>query len=595
MNYENLGLILLLALGLAFILSKLKISPIIAYLLAGVIGTSYLGINFNSPYFSLITSLALNLIAFEIGSGFDISKARELFTRALTIALVEMTLIVMISYYTGIFILHLGTIGSAFLILASIDTSTSIIYKLTGGNKKFDLLIAVASIEDIEVFFIYSILVALGGSFSLTKIISIVLQVVIASFMIYVFAKFFLNRVLFKPSRIEDESILTLLPIALVFIFAAISQITGVPETLTMILAGIAFSSVSGSGKVIQYISPIREFALIFFFLSVGGLLKINISITTFMLISFLIILIKYFSFSTANWITGSRFVDSFVDGIYMIPLSEFGIITSLDAIQQGINIYAVYIISIVVVILSSILASVIIPRVDRIRKLLNRTYSNSKVLLQMDLAISWFNKTVVKNITPISKSTLLKSFIQITFYIIVPFFLFPTLYRFEDAILSPLRISWLFYPFFAFSVFLAIVLLLRFTIEMVRVYYTLLGEIIIRAHNLKSKLIREFWNGIVDIAGHGVTFYILVVMLFYVALELPVVVEHIPSFIVGPGILVGFIGSMIYIRRIRFKTITKFYLFSKRKPNQKSIIKLTKNVILKMKKNKERIIAPNE
>jgi Kef-type K+ transport system membrane component KefB len=156
---------------LAFILTRLKLSPIIAYLIGGILASTYLSVNFNSPEFSLITSLALNLLAFEIGTGFDLTKARELFTRAIFVALVELTLILIISYYTGLYILHLGSVGSTFLVLASIDTSTSIIYKLTEGKtiRDKDLLIAVASIEDIEVFFIYSVIVALGGNFSLYK------------------------------------------------------------------------------------------------------------------------------------------------------------------------------------------------------------------------------------------------------------------------------------------------------------------------------------------------------------------------------------------------------------------------------------------
>lgn len=90
------------------------------------------------------------------------------------------------------------------------------------------------------------------------KITTVIIEVAVASMILYVFARFLFQRVLFSPSKVEDESII-LLPIALVFIFSYISSITGVPTTLTMILAGIAFSSVSE--KVIKTIAPVREFA----------------------------------------------------------------------------------------------------------------------------------------------------------------------------------------------------------------------------------------------------------------------------------------------------------------------------------------------
>ncbi|TRM80038.1 hypothetical protein DJ522_08960, partial [Sulfolobus sp. F3] len=148
---------------------RLKISPVIAYLLGGVLATTYLGVSFNSSYFSILNFLALNLLAFEIGASFDISRARELFRKALSISLVELILITLLSYYFGLYLLHLGPLLSLFLVMASIDTSTSILYKIAGNkldkNTK-DLLIAVASIEDIEVFFLYSIAVAANGSFN---------------------------------------------------------------------------------------------------------------------------------------------------------------------------------------------------------------------------------------------------------------------------------------------------------------------------------------------------------------------------------------------------------------------------------------------
>jgi Kef-type K+ transport system membrane component KefB len=221
----------------------------------------------------------------------------------------------------------------------------------------------------VEVFFIYSVIVALDGNFSFIKITTVIIEVAVASMILYVFARFLFQRVLFSPSKVEDESIIILLPIALVFIFSYISSITGVPTTLTMILAGLAFPSVSE--KVIKTIAPVREFALIFFFLAVGGLLKINENLIGFFVVSLLIISIKYFSFSTASWLTGTNFVQSYTNGIYMIPLSEFGIIVTLDALEEGVNVYTVYLISITVVIAFSIIATVLVPRIQKYQHLL--------------------------------------------------------------------------------------------------------------------------------------------------------------------------------------------------------------------------------
>ncbi|NON63314.1 cation:proton antiporter, partial [Acidianus sp. RZ1] len=205
--------------------------------------------------------------------------------------------------------------------------------------------------------------------------------------------------------RIDEESIAIILPISLVFIFEYISQIVDVPSTLTMILAGLAFSSVSNSERVMRITAPVREFALIFFFLAVGSLVPISLDLLTFLEFSFIIILIKYFAFSLSSWLTGSNFVKSFTNGIYMIPISEFGIIVSLDAISQGINVFPIYLTSITVVILSSIVASILIIKVDYISETISKVYERFVVLQQMDSAIAWLYRSAIKDISPIASN----------------------------------------------------------------------------------------------------------------------------------------------------------------------------------------------
>ncbi|MFP3163865.1 MAG: cation:proton antiporter [Acidianus hospitalis] len=588
MDYGALGLSLLLSLVLAFILTRLKLSPIIAYLIGGILASTYLGVNFNSPEFSLITSLALNLLAFEIGTGFDLTKARELFTRAIFVALAELTLILIISYYTGLYILHLGSVGSTFLVLASIDTSTSIIYKLTEGKtiRDKDLLIAVASIEDIEVFFIYSVIVALGGNFSFIKITTVIIEVAVASMILYVFARFLFQRVLFSPSKVEDESIIILLPIALVFIFSYISSITGVPTTLTMILAGIAFSSVSGSEKVIKTIAPVREFALIFFFLAVGGLLKINESLMGFFVVSLLIISIKYFSFSTASWLTGTNFVQSYTNGIYMIPLSEFGIIVTLDALEEGVNVYTVYLISITVVIASSIIATVLVPRIQKISTFISEIYSRSRILPQLDSAIIWFNRTVIRQITPFSKSEITRASLRLMVIILLPFAIFPLFHRLSTFI--PSNLGFLFYTIFIGESVIASLLLYNFSLSSMRIYYIIVGEIFIRIQKVKSRSFKEFWRGILDFAGIGSIFFLILSSLFYLFLEMSSLLAYDPPLISFPTQFVSLVIIIIHISRRDFKKISKFSMYSRRKPSYKKVIKITSIAIQRYKKESD-------
>ncbi|AAK43070.1 Na(+)/H(+) antiporter, putative [Saccharolobus solfataricus P2] len=583
MDYALLSLMLLFTLLLAFILTRLKVSPVIAYLLGGLISFNYFHFDFNSSYFEILNFLALNLLAFEIGTSFDISRAKELFRRAMGIALTELILIVLISYFIGLYLLHLDLFASLFLVMASIDTSTSILYKIIGNKvdkNDRDLLVAVASVEDIEVFFLYSIAIALNGSFNVFRISFVILEVFIASLIIYAFAKYFLTGLsIFKFTSFEDESILILVPIVLVFVFEYISQVTQVPATLTMILAGIAFSSISGSEKVLRYTGPIREFSLIFFFLSVGSYLKITAGISTFVLISFIILAIKYFSFSTASWVSGTTLVKAFTNGLYMLPLSEFGIIVSLQALQQGIDIAIVYYISVVVVLVSSIIASILAVRVNVLQRVIGIVYSRSYFLRQLDSTIIWLNKTLSTNLSPILRSVLFRGFVKMFLYLILPYVLFPIINSIVKSIIDPINNLILQYLLYSGEIVIALFLLYLFLLEGSRLYSIINNEILVRIVRVRSRLFKEFWFGLTSFSS---TFYTIILTIIYIIFEIIPLLYNFPIRLVFVPLLI----SLYFIYRYRAPPITYTRIDNK---EADKIVKLSVKVIKKMRKRRSK------
>ncbi|MUN28463.1 cation:proton antiporter [Sulfuracidifex metallicus] len=588
MNYEYLSIVLLFTLTLAYILSKVKLNPIVAYLIGGVIGTSFLGINFNSSYFSILTFLALNLLSFEIGAGFNISKIGPLLRKSITIALVELSFITTISYLAGIYILHFSPLGSTFLVLASLDTSTSILYKLFERKnvEDRDVLIAVASIEDVEVFFLYSFFVALNGSFRILTVVSVIIELLVASALIYVIAKFFVNRVINGIIRIEDQGITTLIPVTLVFVFQFISTSVGVPTTLSMILAGIAFASVSSSDKVFKLSSPIRDLSLIFFFLSVGGYLKLSLSILEYVIIGILVLGIKYFSFSTASWITGSPFKRAFTDGFYMIAISEFGIIVSIDAINSGINIFAIYYLSVVVVLLSSILVSFVDIKIDYLEEMVSYVYSKSFTIRTMDSAFLWLNRNVMKGISPIARSSLFKAFIITVGYIILPLFLFSKLNLLIYTFVSPLvGISFITITESITDIFVGLIIFVGFSIQVSKIYYTLYTIIVINLMKVRAKWLKNFWKVVLSPIYVGQRFYLLTSGSIFWIFDLS-------SSILSNGYLINLLPILLVVALISIIYLSIFYVPYKidssiigKPPSNKKLLKITVSSIKRSKK----------
>jgi hypothetical protein len=249
-----------------------------------------------------------------------------------------------------------------------------------------------------------------------------------------------------------------------------------------------------------------------------------------------------------------------------MIPLSEFGIIVTLDALEEGVNVYTVYLISITVVIASSIIATVLILRIQKISAFISEIYSRSRILLQLDSAIIWFNRTVIRQITPFSKSEITRASLRLIVIILLPFAIFPLFHRLSTFI--PSNLGFLFYTIFIGESVIASLLLYNFSLSSMRIYYIIVGEIFIRIQKVKSLSFKEFWRGILDFAGIGSIFFLILSLLFYLFLEMSSLLAYDQPLISFPIQLVSLV--IIYISRGDFKKISKFSMYSRRKPSYK-------------------------
>lgn len=164
--------------------------------------------------------------------------------------------------------------------------------------------------------------------------------------------------------------------------FSLLGQIFDIPSTLANFLLGLGASyALKDTKKVSRILSPLIDFSLIFFFFSAGSYLNLSLSsLYVLVPISLIMTLVKYLSFSTSYWLTGSNFLVAFRSGIYMTSLSELGIIVALNAFQQGIITSLVYNLSAFLVMMSSTITSITVPRERRIIGLISKTYEKLRI-----------------------------------------------------------------------------------------------------------------------------------------------------------------------------------------------------------------------
>ncbi len=324
----------------------LKFSPVIGYIIAGIV-LNYFDLNLNTTVFNFLSTLAVQLLAFRIGLSFDASTVKNVFGKAIVIVLVEVFLIAsVISAVSSLMYLNLGE--SVLLFATAINASSSILFKQSRGkipNDDFEVVMATSSLEDIVAFGALAILT--GQLVNVYNGLVLFLEG-LASFGLGLGLTRFLLSTLSSKEREYSQELLFLAAITLVFVFTLLGEDLKIPEVLPPLVLGIATSyafSDMGEDKseLESRLSPLNDFFLVIFFLLVGQSVSLSYQTLLLLPLSLGLIALKYVAFSTGYWIMSGSFQKAFTTGISMTALSEFGIVVGVTAISLGYNLGPVF------------------------------------------------------------------------------------------------------------------------------------------------------------------------------------------------------------------------------------------------------------
>jgi Kef-type K+ transport systems, membrane components len=233
-----LTLTLVIATFSGLVLRRLRISPVPAYLVSGLIG-ELLGLNYNNPEFQFISFLAVNLLSFEMGVSVNLIDLKKMFRRALFIVIIEFLIVYIVISTVGLAI-KLSLTQTLLLTVIGFNTSTSITFKLGEGKldkNDFKLILSVASLEDTLAFVALGIITS--GDVNIFNLLITSLSSLALG---YVVSKVLINPTL-QYAKSEESVILS--SVASVFLFNLLSSILSLPSTLANFLLGIGTSYAS--------------------------------------------------------------------------------------------------------------------------------------------------------------------------------------------------------------------------------------------------------------------------------------------------------------------------------------------------------------
>lgn len=296
MNLATLLFIVsLLALLGGFIAKKLKVEPLVGYILSGVIAGGLM--HLESFGIEKVSELGAILLLFSIGLELSVGQFRGFFKKTFVASVVSviLTSIILISLLR---LLNFDLLTSALLSIGFSLSSTAVVVKMLFNMGESEtihgrIMVAWLLIQDLLVIPIMILmpLFRSGASFDMG-----ILFLVFKSFLMAIVA-FFLGKnivpfVIHRIASINSRELLLLTSVALATGTAYGASLLGISPALGAFLAGFIISESQENHAVFAETRPLRDLFVAFFFVSVGLTVNSTVLISSLWTIISLVVLV---------------------------------------------------------------------------------------------------------------------------------------------------------------------------------------------------------------------------------------------------------------------------------------------------------------
>ena len=349
----NVVLILAISLLVGLLCTRLRIPPIVAFILTGIIAGPYgLSLVSSTEDVAILAEIGIVLLLFTIGLEFSFNRLWELRRMLFVGGLLQVSLTFLISFAIATL---LGVpLGEAILLGFLISlSSTAIVLKILDergetGSPHGSLTFGILLFQDIAAIpmmmaipFIASITtaapaMALSGESLLVMLEKDLLIVVI----LVIAARWGVPWLLYKIAQTRSREYFLLLLLLICFGVGWLVTLAGLSLALGALVAGLLIAESEYSHQAIGSILPFRDIFLSFFFVSVGMLLDLDFLRTHLGIVLVLIlgvILLKSLTAAVVPMVLGYPLRTIVLVGIALAQVGEFSFILSGSGLAYGI------------------------------------------------------------------------------------------------------------------------------------------------------------------------------------------------------------------------------------------------------------------
>jgi len=344
--FYELTVLLTIAAVVAFIGQWLKQPIIVGFIAVGIlVGPSSLDIVHSDDSIALLAQLGIAILLFLVGLKLDVKLVKKLGVVALATGLGQVVFTSVIGFMICL-LLGLDTLTSLYVSIALTFSSTIIIVKMLSDKREVDSLhgriaIGFLIVQDIVVVIALVVLSAIGvGQESDKNLVQLLTQIAIGAvamlLLVFLFIRYLANRVIEKVAR--SAELMLVFAVALACLFATMGHLLGFSKELGGLLAGVALASTPYRESIINRLSSLRDFLLLFFFIALGSQLDLSVlgdQLVPALILSVFVLIGNPAIVMVIMGAMGYRKRTGFLAGLTVAQISEF----SLIFIAMGISI----------------------------------------------------------------------------------------------------------------------------------------------------------------------------------------------------------------------------------------------------------------
>lgn len=332
---------------ISFVGHFLRQPVIVSFIVAGlVLGPSVLDIVHSNDNIALLAQLGIAILLFLVGLKLDLSLIRSMGKVAVATGIGQVVFTSVIGL--GICLaLGFSLVSAIYVGIALTFSSTIIIVKMLSDKREVDSLhgriaIGFLIVQDIVVVIAMVVLSAMGigeqqDSNVWYRLGEILLSALAMIAITVLFIRYWADYILRHVAK--SSELLLIFAVALAAAFATAGQLFGFSKELGGLLAGIALASTPYREAIITRLASLRDFLLLFFFISLGSHFEIGLladQLIPAIVLSLFVLIGNPLIVMVIMGLMGYRSRTSFLAGLTVAQISEFSLIFIAMGISLG-------------------------------------------------------------------------------------------------------------------------------------------------------------------------------------------------------------------------------------------------------------------